>query len=139
MKREHGMRVLIADEDEVFLEVAQRYLSRHGLDVKTATNGVESVALLRRDMPDIVVLEGELLWGGSDGVRALMMQDPAWSEIPVILISDKVPEESWFRRPPLAAQIQKPYRLEELLAHLQACRTDGTPNPVSVIVAGRTQ
>jgi len=123
------MRVLIADGDEAFLEVAQRYLSRHGLEVKTATNGLQSVALLRRDVPDVVVLQRELLWGSGDGVRALMQQDPGWSEIPVILTSDdELPEESCYASPPLAAQLQKPYRLEELLGHLQACRTDGRLN-----------
>jgi CheY-like chemotaxis protein len=124
------MRVLIADGDEVLLEVAQCYLARHGHEVKTATNGLESVAILRRDMSDAVVLEREMLWGGSDGVRALMQQDPAWSEIPLILTSDdEVTEESCFASPPLVAQLQKPYRLEELLGHLQACSLNGISSP----------
>lgn len=123
------MRVLIADGDEVLLEVAQCYLARHGHEVKTATNGLESVAILRRDVPDVVVLQRELLWGGSDGVRAFMQQVPGWSEIPVILTSDdEVTEESCFASPPLAAQLQKPYRLEELLGHLKACSL-GAPSP----------
>lgn len=58
------MRVLFADGDEAFLEVAQRYLSHRGHEVNIATNGLETVARLRRDLPDIVVLERELLWGG---------------------------------------------------------------------------
>jgi DNA-binding response OmpR family regulator len=125
------MRVLIADGDEAFLEVAQRYLSHHGHEVTIATNGLESVVILRRYVPDVVVLQRELLWGGSDGVRALMKQYPGWSEVPVILTSDdEVAEDSRFVRPPLAARLQKPYRLEELLGHLQACSVDSTLSPV---------
>lgn len=45
------MRLLMADGDEAFLEVAQRYLSRHGHEVNIATNGLESVAILRRYRP----------------------------------------------------------------------------------------
>jgi len=125
------MRVLIADGDEAFLEVAQRYLSHHGHEVKLATNGLESIAILRRYVPDIVVLDRELLWGGGDGVRAFMAQVPRWSEIPVILTSDDlVSEESGTTAgQPLAAQLQKPYHLKDLLCHLQACRADGTPSP----------
>jgi len=124
------MRVLIADGDEEFLEVAQRYLSRHGLQVKTATNGLESVAHMRCDVPDVVVLQRELLWGGSEGVRACMQQVPEWSEIPVILtLDDEVTEEPCFASPPLAAQLLKPYRLQELLGHLQSCRVDRTLHP----------
>lgn len=124
------MRVLLADGDEVLLEVAQRYLARHGHETNTATNGLESVASLRSDMPDVVVLQRELLWGGSDGVLACMQRDPRWSGIPVILTSDdEAREQSCLASPPLAAQLQKPYRLEDLLDRLQACRTNGTPTP----------
>ena len=45
------MRVLMADGDEVLLEVAQRYLSDHGHEVSIATNGLESVAILCRCVP----------------------------------------------------------------------------------------
>jgi DNA-binding response OmpR family regulator len=125
------MRVLIANGDEAFLTVAQYYLSHHGHEVKIAKNGLESFAILRRYVPDVVVLERELLWGGSDGVRALMKQEPRWSEIPVILTSDNVltDESNAAASPSLAAQLQKPYRLEDLIGHLQACRDDSTRNP----------
>lgn len=125
------MRVLIADGDEAFLEVAQRYLSRHGHEAKVAANGLECVAILRRYAPDAVVLPRELLWGGSDGVRALMQQDPPWSEIPVILTWDDglQVESGAIAGPPVVAQLQKPYRLEGLLGHLQACRRACTSNP----------
>ena len=118
------MRLLMADGDEAFLELAQRYLSDHGHEVNIATNGLESIASLHHDIPDAVVLQRELLWGGGDGVRAVMQQDPRWSEIPVILISDDVlPGESCSTaNAPLAAQLQKPYRIEDLLGHLQASR-----------------
>lgn len=120
------MRVLMVDGDEAYLEVAQRYLSHHGHEVNIATNGLESVAILRRYAPDVVVLDQGLLWGGSDGVRAFMLQDPRWSEIPVVLTSDNVlPDESSFNASPsLAAQLQKPYRLEDLLGQLHACSLD---------------
>lgn len=112
------MRVLIADGDEAFLEVAQRYLSQNGHEAETASNGLECVACLRRDAPDVVVLEQEMLWGGSDGVRALMQSDIEWSRIPVIITSTN--EFRSHAGAPLAAQLQKPYRLKDLLGHLQA-------------------
>ena len=82
------MRLLMADGDEAFLELAQRYLSDHGHEVNIATNGLESIASLHHDIPDAVVLQRELLWGGGDGVLALMQPPSRWSMIPVILTSD---------------------------------------------------
>lgn len=70
------MRVLITDGDEGFLEVAQDYPSNCGHEVDIARNGLEAIASLRRGLPNVVVLERELLWGGSDGVRALMRKFP---------------------------------------------------------------
>ncbi|MDP1562190.1 MAG: response regulator [Pirellulaceae bacterium] len=117
------MRVLIADKDEAWLEIAQCYLEHYGHEVKTARNGLEAVAGLRRSPPNVVVLERELLWGGSDGVRALMRKVPRWSEIPVILTSsDAIPDHCAFvAGPPVVARIQKPFHLQDLLMHFHAC------------------
>lgn len=57
------MRVLLADGDKEFLDVAQDYLSTLGHEVYIARNGLEAVAGLRRGLPNVVVLEQELLWG----------------------------------------------------------------------------
>lgn len=133
------MRVLIADGDEAFLEVAQRYLSDRGHEVNIATTGIETIARLRRDLPEVVVLDQELLWGGSDGVRAVMRQVPEWSEIPVILTSSgSMAEESCaVASPPVVGRLRKPYRLKDLLDHLQERGPKGTPSPLSVNVQGR--
>jgi len=130
------MRVLIAEGDKVFLDIAQDYLLHCGLEVNVATNGLETVAALQRDLPDVVVLDREMLWGGADGVRALMRQVPRWSEIPVILTStDVMPEEfSSAAGPPVAARLRKPYRLRDLLVHLRECSMNSTTSPSSAVV-----
>jgi len=135
-KKERGMRVLLAEGDKVFLDIAQDYLLHCGLEVSIATNGLETVAGLQRELPDVVVLDRELLWGGEDGVRALMRQVPRWSKTPVILTStDVMPEESGFAAgPPVVARLRKPYRLRDLLVHLRECGMNGTTSPLSAVV-----
>jgi DNA-binding response OmpR family regulator len=59
------MRVLIAGSDAEFLEVVQSYLARHGHEGKIATDGLECIAMLRDVRPDVLVLESDLLWGGT--------------------------------------------------------------------------
>ena len=121
------MRVLFADGDEGSLKVAQRYLWHCGHEAKVASNGLECVDILRREEPDVVVLGREMLWGGGDGVLAVMQQDHEWSRIPVILTSgDVLPEESGsVASPRLVAQLQKPYRIEDLLALLETSSVNG--------------
>jgi CheY-like chemotaxis protein len=137
---ERNMRVLLADRDEVFLDVAQRFLSDGGHEATIATNGLETVANMRRNLPDAVVLDRELLWGGCDGVLALMQQVPEWSEIPLILTStETMPEDSdSVVGLPVVARLQKPYRLKELAVHLHRGGPKDTPNPaVSCFQGGR--
>lgn len=132
------MRVLMADGDQTLLEVVERYLTHHGHEVRIAASGLECLALLRRDAPDVVVLHRGLPWGGSEGVRELMQEVAPWSEIPVILTwDDEFPEDSAnATSSPWAAQLRKPYRLEKLLGHLQACLADGESPRFGVVTQG---
>lgn len=125
------MRVLIADGDRAVLEAAECHLTHHGHEVKVAMNGLECVDILQRFVPDVVVLEQTLLWGGSDGVLAFMLQDPGLSAIPVLLTSDDMvlAKIGCAASQALPAERQQPYRLEELSRHLQDYDVDNTLNP----------
>jgi DNA-binding response OmpR family regulator len=79
---ERVMPVLIADGEDVFLEVVQRYISHHGHEVIIATKGLVCIASMRRYVPDLVVFERELLWGGSDGVRLSCNKTPRVRRFP---------------------------------------------------------
>lgn len=135
------MRVAIADGDEECLEIAQRYLAHRGDDVMIASNGLESLALLRRCAPEVFVHQQELLWGGSDGVRALMHQNPQWSKIFIILISNAAePMLSDTRESPLVvAHFQKPFKLGDLIRHLQSNVMREETRRVGVVDIGANQ
>jgi len=62
-KLEH---ILIVDDDERILQVLMRYLSRDGYKVSTAKNGAEMHRCIKRDMPDLVILD--LMLPGEDGL-----------------------------------------------------------------------
>lgn len=80
------IRVLIADSDESHLAWCRESLSGHGLEVATATCGLDCVAQLRSFVPDALVLESELLWGGADGVLAMMEQDSTVPQVSVLIL-----------------------------------------------------
>ena len=135
------MRVAIADGDEEFLEISQRYLALRGHDVMIASNGLESLELLRRFVPEVFVLQEELLWGGSDGVRSLMHQNPQWSMISIILTSNAAEpmlSKTW-ESPPVLAHFQKPFKLGELIPHLQSNLMRDESRRVGVVDMGANQ
>lgn len=116
------MRILITDGDEAFLEILQSYLWDRGHEAEVATDGLECIATLRDFVPDVLVLERDLLWGGCDGIMAQMRDDSALSETPVILMADEDPLEEFghLTNPPLIGWLKKPFTLADLLRQIQS-------------------
>jgi len=115
------MQILIADGDKVFLEQAQRYLLQRGHDARAASDGLECIDILCEFAPDVVVLDCGLLWGGSEGVIALMCESPELSQTPTILIADEDPRVQLdiSMNPMHFKRLQKPFRLSELLNRIE--------------------
>lgn len=62
-------------------------LRRHGFDIATADNGVECLNVLGAFVPDVLVIEPELLWGGGDGVLAILNEDLNLAGLPVLVLT----------------------------------------------------
>jgi DNA-binding response OmpR family regulator len=81
------IRVLMADPDESLHPVYREPLSREGFEVDMALSGLECVSRLRERVPDMLVLEPQLPWGGGDGVLAIMGEDPDLAAVPVMVLT----------------------------------------------------
>lgn len=81
-----AIRVLIADPDESLLGEYREH-SREGFEVVTAPNGLECVDRLREQVPDALVLEPALPWGGGDGVLAMMHDVLDLATVPVMILT----------------------------------------------------
>ncbi len=128
------MRILMADPNETFLEVLQSYLWNRGHEAEIAIDGLECIAMLRDFVPDVLVMERDLRWGGCDGVLTRMSEEPSLAKIPTILTADNgapnasrafvVPQHA-----PIVGWLYKPFRLVELLASVTLAqrwpRTEG--------------
>jgi len=82
------MRVLVVDSDQAFLEILQSYMLRRGHPTEIATNGHECTAILRKFVPEVLVLADELLRGSDDGLLAMLSENPSLATPPAILIAD---------------------------------------------------
>ncbi|MFM7162017.1 MAG: PleD family two-component system response regulator [Planctomycetaceae bacterium] len=128
------MRILVADGDPQLLRLMQVFLRGNGHEPETASDGLGTVQLLREFQPDVVILERDLLWGGSDGVRALMREDADLTQIPLILMAADLPAGDGPAAragrstgnghsvpadlPPIAGWLRKPLRLSDLAHQL---------------------
>jgi len=116
------MRILVADGNDVLLDLLESFLRDRGHRVTLARDGLECARELRRLLPDVVLLERNLLWGGSDGVIALMQDRLGPATPPVILMTDRNDalhdDDS---SPSLVVEsLPKPFRLSAITRSLDA-------------------
>jgi len=122
---EHGFsgRVLAVDDNPGNLEVLERRLIRHGLDVETAKSGTEALDLIRSRPFDLVLLD--VMMPEVDGYSVLqeMKSDPQTRDVPVIMISALDEMESVVKCIESGAEdyLPKPFNPTLLRARIGAC------------------
>jgi signal transduction histidine kinase/CheY-like chemotaxis protein len=79
--------VLAIDDDQTIKELLQRYLTKEGFQVITASNGTLGLSLAKEIRPDAIILD--VMMPGMDGWTVLsnLKADPEVANIPVIMMS----------------------------------------------------
>jgi two-component system KDP operon response regulator KdpE len=110
-------RLLIADRMAELCEIYREFLTAHGYEVDTSTNGLACLAKLRELTPAALVLDRDLLWGGGDGVLAWLREDSPTPRIPVLLTATAAapPDMVEFNESPVVDYLPKPFALTALL------------------------
>ena len=82
-----GSTILVVDDDETVRELMQRFLTREGFSVVTASGGREGLRLARELHPAAITLD--VMMPDLDGwtVLAAIKGDPELADIPVILMT----------------------------------------------------
>ena len=92
-------KILVVDDDPDILEAISMILESQGYKVVTARDGVEGLANLKAEKPDLLVLD--LLMPKMDGFAVCKeLQDPRWAKykgIPILILTS-VREEASRRR-----------------------------------------
>ncbi len=79
-------RLLVANADAKVAKLLQEYLVWNGYHVEVACSGVDAIEKLRSFEPQLLIMSGQLPWGGSEGVLGLMEEGGHVPRIPVVLI-----------------------------------------------------
>jgi len=92
-------KILIVDDDPDITEALSMILESKGYQISTASDGADGMASLKKDKPDIMILD--LLMPKMDGFAVCKeLQDPRWSkyrDIPILILTS-VREEASRRR-----------------------------------------
>ena len=92
-------KILVVDDDPDILDAITMILESQGYEVVTARDGIEGLATLKAENPDLMILD--LMMPKMDGFAVCKeLQDPRWSkykDIPILILTS-VREEASRRR-----------------------------------------
>lgn len=107
-------RILVIDDDPDFVEITSTILDKEGYQVATASSGAEGLEAMKRERPDLVLLD-LMMTTPLDGLdlSGRMSRDADLREIPVIMISSvdssqhagmlpegvHIPIDAWINKP----------------------------------------
>ncbi|MGP4843595.1 response regulator [Marinobacter sp. 1Y8] len=112
-------RVLIVEDDERLADLTREYLESNGLIVSVEANGAHAVERIRKEQPDIVVLD--LMLPGEDGLSICRRARPFYQG-PILMLTARTDDLDQVLGLEMGADdyISKPVRPRVLLARIRA-------------------
>jgi two-component system alkaline phosphatase synthesis response regulator PhoP len=136
-----SQRILVADDDREIVRLVRAYLEQAGYEVLGAYDGEMALHILRREHPDLVVLDLMLPFRDGWDVTRVVRGDPDLAATPIIMLTARVEDQDKIVGLELGADdyVTKPFNPRELMARVRAVlrRTRGEPASPRVIHAGQ--
>ena len=134
-------RILLVDDDKSIVKVLTAYLEQSGYQVIPAYDGEMALHALRRERPDLLILD--LMMPGRDGheVTKLVRADKSLAATPIIILTARVEDTDKIIGLELGADdyITKPFNAREVVARvkslLRRVRLDQSPNAAPHILS----
>jgi CheY-like chemotaxis protein len=113
--------ILVVDDQPINVQLLKRKLERDGLRVVAAYNGLEALALVKKEKPELILLD--VMMPDMDGIEVCqrLQADDLTRSIPVIFITARTSKEGKIEGLSVGAvdYITKPIDLDETLARVQ--------------------
>lgn len=113
--------ILVVDDQPINVQLLKRKLEREGIRINAAYNGLEALELVRKEKPDLILLD--VMMPDMDGIEVCQRLQASEDTrgIPVIFITARTTKESKLEGLSVGAvdYITKPIDLDETLARVQ--------------------
>jgi two-component system, sensor histidine kinase and response regulator len=113
--------ILIVDDNPENQRILIRLLTSQGYQLRTAKSGVEALAIIEQDLPDLILLD--IMMPGMDGYEVCrrLKAEKRTCDIPVLFVSalDQVFDKVSAFQAGGVDYIAKPFELEEVLARVE--------------------
>jgi DNA-binding response OmpR family regulator len=82
-------KILVVDDDPVIQKLLGDILGREGYQVVSVMDGIDAIVAVRKDKPDLVVLDIIMPYvNGYDVCRTIKL-DPVLKEIPIVVLTSR--------------------------------------------------
>ncbi|MFI6621806.1 response regulator transcription factor [Streptomyces sp. NPDC050528] len=114
--------IVVAEDDADQAELIRRYLEHEGHTVTVAGDGRLALDLLRRRLPDLMVLDVMMPWIDGLDVCRIVRADPRLAHLPVLLLTARSSEDDLLAGLDLGADdyMTKPFSPRELVARVRS-------------------
>jgi two-component system alkaline phosphatase synthesis response regulator PhoP len=135
-----AQRILVVDDDREIVRLVRTYLEQGGYEVLTAYDGETALHIVRRERPDLILLD--LMLPERDGwdVTRVVRGDVGLAAMPIIMLTARVEDQDKIVGLELGADdyVSKPFNPREVVARVRAVlrRVRGEPAPPRVIQVG---
>lgn len=114
--------ILVVDDDKEIVKILRTYLEQEGFHVLTAYQGGNALHILRREHPDLLLLD--LMLPDKDGrdITRFIRKDASLRNIPIIMITARIDDSDKIVGLELGADdyITKPFNAREVIARIRA-------------------
>ncbi|HET7921402.1 MAG TPA: Hpt domain-containing protein, partial [Gammaproteobacteria bacterium] len=112
---------MVVDDSITVRRVTQRLLERYNMRVITAKDGVDALATLQENIPDVMLLDIEMPRMDGYELAQHMRNDERFRNIPIIMITSRTGEKHRNRAMEIGVNkyLGKPYQESELLENIQ--------------------
>ncbi len=135
-----SQRILVVDDDREIVRLVRSYLEQGGYEVLIAYDGETALHILRRERPDLVLLD--LMLPGRDGLdlTRAVRGDRGLAAMPIIMLTARVEDQDKIVGLELGADdyVTKPFNPGEVVARVRALlrRVHGETPSARVIQVG---
>lgn len=127
-----SQRILVVDDDRQIVRLLRAYLEQAGFQVFVAYDGETALHAVRRERPDLVVLD--LMLPDRDGweITRLVRSNPAVASTPIVMLTARVQDTDKIVGLELGADdyVTKPFNPQVVVARVRAVLRRATAGPV---------
>lgn len=128
-----AQRILVVDDDKGIARLLRTYLERAGFQVLVAYDGETALHAIRRERPDLVLLD--LMLPDRDGweITRIVRSDPTVAQTPIVMLTARVDDTDKIVGLNLGADdyLTKPFNPQVVVAHVRAVLRRAAAGPAA--------